>query len=176
MTLQTVIHGARVALVLAVAAAAVAVPLTLDRQLQKARVDREQLRADFAAYRGQAEANTRKAVEAARLAERQIHNRQQENLDAALKDLTAARADAAAARSAHDRLRQRAAALAATARCVPGPAAAAEPGAPASAPADLLADVLGRAADRARQLADYADAARIAGEQCQRDYDALMPR
>ncbi|WP_334070261.1 DUF2514 family protein, partial [Burkholderia cepacia] len=38
---------------------------------------------------------------------------------------------------------------------------------------DLLANVLGRADQRAGDLAEYADRARIAGQQCERDYDAL---
>lgn len=37
----------------------------------------------------------------------------------------------------------------------------------------LIADVLGRADQRAGELAEYADRARIAGQQCERDYDAL---
>ena len=56
-------------------------------------------------------------------------------------------------------------------RLAAGADACTDPGGPpASAPADLLA----RAADHARQLADYADAARIAGTACERSYDALM--
>jgi hypothetical protein len=38
---------------------------------------------------------------------------------------------------------------------------------------DRVADVLGRADERAGELAEYADRARIAGQQCERDYDAL---
>lgn len=38
---------------------------------------------------------------------------------------------------------------------------------------DLLAGLLQRADDEAGILADYADRARIAGQQCERDYDAL---
>ncbi len=38
----------------------------------------------------------------------------------------------------------------------------------------LLADVLGRADQRAGDLAQYADAARVAGQKCERDYDALI--
>ncbi|VWC27090.1 gp23 [Burkholderia lata] len=50
--------------------------------------------------------------------------------------------------------------------------------APAGSPAagdtlDLLADVLGRADQRAGDLAEYADRAGMAGQQCERDYDAL---
>lgn len=45
--------------------------------------------------------------------------------------------------------------------------------APAADPLDVLADVLGRADDRAQALAAYADQARIAGLACERSYDSL---
>lgn len=80
------------------------------------------------------------------------------------------RADAAAGS-----LRERAQQLAAAARC---PAAQAGPAASspaASAPADLLADMLGRSDAAAGELARYADQARLAGQLCERTYDALTP-
>lgn len=134
---------------------------SLGRQLRHAQDD-------AAAQRDLAE---RQAVERGK--EAAIHAKQQEAFNAATHDLDAARADADAARSALDRLRQRASVLAAAARQAgPGPAPA-SPGQAASAPADLLADVLSRAADRARELADYADRARIAGQACERSYEAV---
>ncbi|MCW3641558.1 DUF2514 domain-containing protein, partial [Burkholderia cenocepacia] len=82
---------------------------------------------------------------------------------------TAALADAFAARAAAGSLQQRVDQLAAAAR---HPAVAA--GSPAAGDAlDMLADVLGRIDQRAGDLAEYADRARIAGQQCERDYDAL---
>ncbi len=87
------------------------------------------------------------------------------------RDLAAAHADLA--RAADGRLQQRAAAVAAACRPParsPGPVAASPA---ASAPGDLLADVLVRMGGAARQLASYADAAGIAGEQCAADYEAL---
>ncbi len=102
-----------------------------------------------------------------------IHAKQQEAIDAAATSLAQARADAAGARSALDRLRQRAALHAAAAR-PPGP----DP-APvgvcqtATVPADLLAFVLVQAADRARELAAYADESRAAGLACERSYEAV---
>lgn len=86
---------------------------------------------------------------------------------------TRARADADGARVAAVGLRS--AAGAAAARCGAGasdPAATAV-GASASAPGVVLADVLGRADDRAGELAELADRAIIAGSQCERSYDAL---
>ncbi|UQP02222.1 DUF2514 domain-containing protein [Burkholderia multivorans] len=106
-------------------------------------------------------------------AERDESNRraaaQSENAKDANQQRTAALADAFAARAAAGSLQQRVDQLVAAAR---HPAAA--PGSPATGDAfDLLADVLGRADQRAGELAKYADRARIAGQQCERDYDAL---
>ncbi|AFQ48280.1 DUF2514 family protein [Burkholderia cepacia] len=46
-------------------------------------------------------------------------------------------------------------------------------GAPAGDRIGMLADVLGSIDDRAGALAEYADRARIAGQQCERDYHSL---
>ncbi|HEP6274134.1 TPA: DUF2514 family protein [Burkholderia vietnamiensis] len=94
---------------------------------------------------------------------------QQEIATDAAKERDQARRDAAVADGAADGLRKQVAALVAAAR---HPAAAA--GGPATGDAlDLLANVLGRSDQRAGDLAEYADRARIAGQQCERDYDAL---
>ncbi|MDN7937453.1 DUF2514 family protein [Burkholderia multivorans] len=94
---------------------------------------------------------------------------QQENANHAAKERDQARADAAAAASAADGLRKQVAVLVTAAR---HPAATA--GSPAAGDAlDLLADVLGRADERAGELAKIADERGIAGQQCERDYDAL---
>lgn len=102
-----------------------------------------------------------------------IHAKQQEAIDAAATSLAQARADAAGARSALDRLRQRAALHAAAAR-PPGPdPTPAGPCQAASATADLFAFMFFQAADRARELAAYADESRAAGLACQRSYEAV---
>lgn len=116
---------------------------------------------------------TAKAAQAVRDRETQWTQAQEENAHETQTQLTAARADADDARRAGDRLQQRVAALVAAAR-----ASAAHSGAePAVAPAGdaigVLADVFSRADKRAGILAEYADAARIAGAGCERDYDAL---
>ncbi len=134
---------------------------SLGRQLRHAQDD-------AAAQRDLAE---RQAVERGK--EAAIHAKQQEAIDAAATSLAQARADAAGARSALDRLRERAALHAAAAR-PPGP----DPALvgvcqTATVPADLLADVLSRAADRAQQLAAFADESRAAGLACQRSYEAV---
>ncbi|AIT21477.1 hypothetical protein BTN_2341 [Burkholderia thailandensis E254] len=109
------------------------------------------------------------AVEAARTVEQRRTAAQQEIANDANQQRTAALADAFAARAAAGSLQQRVDQLVAAAR---HPAVTA--GSQAAGDAlDLLADVLGRADQRAGELAEYADRARIAGQQCERDYDAL---
>ncbi|MDN7488461.1 DUF2514 family protein [Burkholderia sp. AU45274] len=110
-----------------------------------------------------------KAVDAARAEEQRRTAAQSEIANDANKQRTAALGDAFAARAAAGSLQQRVDQLVAAAR---HPAVAT--GSPATGDAlDLLADVLGRADQRAGELAEYADRARIAGQQCERDYDAL---
>ncbi|MCW3521255.1 DUF2514 domain-containing protein [Burkholderia cenocepacia] len=109
------------------------------------------------------------AVAAARAEEQRRTAAQSEIANDANQQRTAALADAFAARAAAGSLQQRVDQLVAAAR---HPAAAA--GSPAAGDAlDLLADVLGRIDQRSGDLAEYADRARIAGQQCERDYDAL---
>ena len=109
------------------------------------------------------------AVAAARVEEQRRTAAQSEIANDANQQRTAALADAFAARAAAGSLQQRVDQLVAAARHT-----AAAAGSPAASDAlDLLADVLGRADERAGELAAYADAARIAGQQCERDYDAL---
>ncbi|WP_071767363.1 DUF2514 family protein [Burkholderia ubonensis] len=110
-----------------------------------------------------------KAVDAARTEEQRRTAAQLEIAKDASQQRTAALADAFAARAAAGSLQQRVDQLVAAARH-PTPAA----GGPAAGDAlDLLADVLGSADQRAGELAEYADRARIAGQQCERDYDTL---
>ncbi|MEX3613755.1 MAG: DUF2514 family protein, partial [Burkholderia gladioli] len=99
------------------------------------------------------------AVNAARVEEQRRIAAQQEIAEHASKERDQARADAVAAASAADGLRRRVAALVAAARHP-----AVTPGSPATGDAlDLFAG----------ELAEYADAARIAGQQCERSYDSL---
>ena len=117
---------------------------------------------------------TSKAALAVRDRETQWAQAQEKNAHETKSQITAARADADDARRAGDRLQQRVAALVAAAR-----GAAAHPGAepavaPTGDPIGVLADVFSRADARAGLLAEYADAVRVAGAGCERDYDALM--
>ncbi|WP_410199008.1 DUF2514 family protein [Burkholderia cenocepacia] len=95
---------------------------------------------------------------------------QQEIATNAAKERDRAAADAAVAGAAADGLRKQVAALVSDAR-----RAGAETGSPATGDAlDLLADVFGRADERAGELAKIADERGIAGQQCERSYDALI--
>lgn len=114
------------------------------------------------------------AVEAGRAEERRRTAAQAGIANAAKQEAENARADARAARAAADGLRQQAAALAG--RGGAGCSAAAGNGTPAFDAAGVLADVLGRIDERAGILAEYADAARIAGQACEQSYDALMSK
>lgn len=94
---------------------------------------------------------------------------QQEIATHAAKERDQARVDADAAASAADGLRQQVAALVADVRR----SAASTGGSSAGDALDLLADVLSRADTRAGELAKIADERGIAGQQCERGYDAL---
>lgn len=107
------------------------------------------------------------AVQAARAEEQRRTTEQTEIANDATKKADAARADARAAAVTADRLRQRLAQL------VAGNPGATAPGSPTGDAIGVLADVLGRADKRAGILADYADAARIAGQACEQSYGAL---
>lgn len=111
------------------------------------------------------------AIKAARAEEQRRTAAQSEIAKDANTQRNAALADAFSARAAAGGLRNQVAELVRAARSGSHPAAAA--GSPATGDAlDLLANVLGQSDQRAGELAAYADTARIAGEQCERDYDA----
>jgi chromosome condensin MukBEF ATPase and DNA-binding subunit MukB len=83
-------------------------------------------------------------------------------------------ADAARARAAADQLRAQLATLKANGGSANTAPAAGGP--PAGQTVDVLSDLLGRCVGRARELAEYADAARTAGETCEASYDALTTK
>jgi hypothetical protein len=159
---------AAVALALALAAAG----------LQTYRLAREQARhADTRARHAEQVADleraSREAALAARTEERRRTAEVQKAADEAHDALARARADAAAATDAGQRLRDRVAALAATCDRTAGDAGSAGSGPAAVATADLLAIVQRRLDAAADGIAAHADAARAAGLACQRSYDAL---
>jgi hypothetical protein len=124
---------------------------------------------------GKEQRKTAAAVQAAKDDARAEESRRvmrlQEAQDAEHLARTAAQRDAAAARSAADGLRRAAAGFV----CLPSDPASSAGSAPAGAGPGVLPDVLGELAARADRLAEQADSARIAGQLCERAYDALRP-
>lgn len=116
---------------------------------------------------------TAKALVAVRNQETAWATAQERNARETATQIAAAQADADGARHASDGLRHRIAHLVAEARGRAANPSAAPAVEATGDPIGVLADVLGRADERAGVLAAYADAARIAGKSCERDYDAL---
>ena len=132
-----------------------------------ARTELAELRQSYAEAGQQAEKSERAQ-------ERQWSERVNEASTHAQQQINALQDDLAASGRAADSLRAAAASAARRARtnsCAPAPVA----GEPDSDPIGVLADVLGRADARAGILAEQADRLRIAGESCERSYDALKP-
>lgn len=133
---------------------------------------------DYGRREGRSEVQAKwdaQTTETARLAAKETQRRldaQEVNQRAHDQELAAAQRDAAGARLAADRLRSQLSAFVAASR---DPAAGVN-GAPTADPIGVLADVLGRADKRAGVLAAYADAARAAGLQCERNYDSLKAK
>lgn len=126
-----------------------------------------------AQYVARMEAASRQAEQTARSEEQRRAAAIQEIADETLAELEQARADVAAAADAGERLRQRAAALAARCGGPAGGAAPAEGGPAAPAAGTLLADVQRRLDQAAGELAAHADAAGAAGRACERAYGTL---
>ncbi|MCM1513266.1 MAG: DUF2514 domain-containing protein [Oxalobacter formigenes] len=114
------------------------------------------------------ESQTQEAWQQERVQAEARLKRQEEIANEAQKDREKALADARAANDIAVRLRQRIEALARSA-C---PAAAGS-GQTTRSAGILLAELFRRADERAGELAEYADRARIAGQACEQAYDAL---
>lgn len=89
------------------------------------------------------------------------------------KQIEAAKADAADADAASNRLRKQTERLTASLRSCPTGAATAEGGETRARAAMVLSDVLSRMDARARELAAAYDRSRIAGSACTAAYDAI---
>lgn len=89
------------------------------------------------------------------------------------KQIEAAKADAADADAASNRLRKQTERLTASLRSCPAGAATSEGGETRARAAMVLSDVLSRMDARARELAEAYDRSRIAGSACQSAYDAI---
>lgn len=91
----------------------------------------------------------------------------------AQEERTIADAGAAGADAAGQRLRDEASKLAATVSCTGTDTAAVARGQAATRAAMVLSDLLARADERAGELAKGLDQARVAGFQCEAEYDSL---
>lgn len=111
-------------------------------------------------------------------ARQQEHERAQAQEEARAnghEERSIANAGATDADASGQRLRNESAKLAAAVSCPGTDTAAVARGQAATRAAMVLSDLLARADARAGELAKAYDQARIAGEQCQREYDALLP-
>lgn len=128
--------------------------------------------AEIAEIRRAAAVDQAKATDRARAEEQRRVAAQTEIANAAKQEAERARADARAADAVAGQLRQRVAGLVAASRAGNPASASGSPAAGYSL--GVLADVLQRCDRRAGILAEYADTARIAGQACERAYDALI--
>lgn len=119
-----------------------------------------------------------KGLAAATAAARAEEQRRQEAVDQVINDArqqqAAANADGGSADAAGERVREQAGKLAASASCTAGDPGATERSKTATRAAMVLSDLFQRADKRAGELARAYDAARIAGQACERSYDALI--
>lgn len=156
----------------ALAGAAFVTGWTLNGWRKGAELDR--LRRGYAEERLVQEAAKVGAIGDIRREEQRRAIEQAEIANAAKREADRARADARAADAVAGRLRQRVADLVAAGRAGSN-SAPTSGGTPADDSLGVLADMLERADRRAGVLAEYADAARIAGQACERAYDAIKP-
>jgi hypothetical protein len=130
------------------------------------------IRAEFESAKARAAVENFKASERASAETARREAAQRKDLEHANELATAALADADRLRATDGRLRERIAAVVAAAGR--GDTAAGGVVTSAGDPIGMLADVFGRCRERIRALARHADRARIAGQACEADYDALM--
>jgi hypothetical protein len=132
------------------------------------------VRAEFAGYQATQERQTREALQQQLADKASTDKSRQEALDAEYLARIAAQADAGRAAAAAERLRQRAAQLAAASHCGAAADTAAAPGSPAaSTPADLLAHMLGRIDQAAGDIGEFAEASHRASQLCAGVYIAV---
>ncbi|ANC82951.1 MULTISPECIES: DUF2514 domain-containing protein [Pseudomonas] len=112
----------------------------------------------------------------ARQEEHRSADAQQEARVKAHEERTIADAGAADANAAGQRLRDEASKLAATVSCPSTDTAAVSRGQAATRAAMVLSDLLDRSVATNRELAQAYDRARIAGKQCEQEYEALLGR
>nr|WP_272905801.1 DUF2514 family protein [Pseudomonas petrae] len=130
------------------------------------------VRADYAGYRADIEAKAAEASELARQTEQQRQRDIEQVRNDAQSQIKVAAADAVNAQSAADRLQLEVNKLLAGRASLNSQVAAG--GASIRDLTAVLADLRQRADQRAGELANALDASRIAGQACERSYDALI--
>lgn len=141
-------------------------------RLQQRATDNRRYQAEQTAALAKAQATRIAELDAVRQEEQRRTDEQRKIADDATKKADAARADAVAANDSAGRLRVRVAELLAASGSGKDPIPA-SPSTPANPAADLLGDLFLRSVETNRQLAEYADQARIAGLACVAAYDSL---
>lgn len=142
-------------------------------RIQEQRDATSAARDEFRAYRVEISERNRLALDQARTEEQRRATAQQEARVKAHEERTIADAGAADADAAVQRLRSDASQLAAAVSCPGTDTAAVARGETATRAAMVLSDLLSRSIATNRELAADLDQARIAGRQCEREYDAL---
>ncbi|MCX2691935.1 DUF2514 family protein [Pseudomonas sp. DCB_CB] len=144
-----------------------------DEAASGARAETAKTEKTLADYRLEVSERDRRAAAQARQEEQRRAEAQEEARAHAQEERTIADAGAVGADAAGQRLRSDAAKLASTVSC-PGPdTAAIDRREAATRAAMVLSELLSRADERAGELAQAYDRARIAGHQCETSYDAL---
>lgn len=142
------------------------------REAVAARSDAAAVRLQFAEYRETQERQTRQALEQQRADKARGDKTRQEAIDAEFLARQSAEADAARLRASHGQLQRYAEDLATSlGRAAGDPAIAGR----CEAAVNELAVVVGALDDFAEEAATAADSARIAGQLCERAYQALTP-
>jgi hypothetical protein len=131
-------------------------------------------RAELATFKEQVAKNTLAAQEAQQIIEQQRAQDAQRIEDETTTEITAARADADAARAAAYSMRKRLNALISAGKERSNPAVGqGSESIGDSANLDMLANVLWRMENAGRSASEYADRLRIAGAACERQYESL---
>ncbi|MCX2706037.1 MULTISPECIES: DUF2514 domain-containing protein [Pseudomonas] len=131
-------------------------------------------RTELSDYRLEVAERDRRAAAQARTEEHRIADAQQEARVKGHEERTIADAGAAGADAAGQRLRNDASHLAAAVSCSGTDTAAVARGEAATRAAMVLSELLDRSVATNRELAQAYDLARIAGQQCETEHDAVM--
>lgn len=140
------------------------------------KIEASAARSELSDYRLEVGERDRRAVALARDEEQRRAEAQEEARAHAQKERTIADVGAVDADAAGQRLRSESTQYAAAVSCPGTDTAAIARSQAATRAAMVLSDLLARADERAGELAQAYDRARIAGQQCEREYDGLTPQ